>query len=335
MLTSEPFLRAAISPRSGPYSWKRWLITPRPRVWLTRSVSKPIRPRIGIERFDADLVAVMVHVGDLGFAAGEVLHAPRPWIPWGFPGTASRSAPAGCPFVVLAIDHLGTRDQHFVAFAAHLLDEDGDLHFAAAADVENVRVVGLLDAQGDVGADFLHQPFPDVAGGDELAVDAGERAVVDGELHLDGRRINRHERQRRAVLANRVIVSPMNTSSKPVRPTMSPACASGTSMRFRPSKWKMAVILPWLLRAVAVDADGGVAHLDLAAVNLAEGDTAEVIGVIEVGDEQLEAFARVRARRRDVLDDGVEERLHRAADVLEVGLGVAVLGAASTLWWRR
>ena len=33
------------------------------------------------------------------------------------------------------------------------------------------------------------------------------------------------------------------------------------------------------------------------------------------------------ARGRDVFDDGVEERLHRAADVFEVGLGVAVAGA--------
>ena len=33
------------------------------------------------------------------------------------------------------------------------------------------------------------------------------------------------------------------------------------------------------------------------------------------------------ARRRDVFDDGVEERLHRAADVVEFDLGVAVLGA--------
>ena len=58
--------------------------------------------------------------------------------------------------------------------------------------------LGLRDAQRDVGADFLHQPLPDVARGDELAVLPGERAVVDGEFHLDGRRINRDVRQRRA-----------------------------------------------------------------------------------------------------------------------------------------
>ena len=35
----------------------------------------------------------------------------------------------------------------------------------------------------------------------------------------------------------------------------------------------------------------------------------------------------MRARRRDVLDDGVEERLHRAGDVLEFDLGITLLGA--------
>ncbi len=37
-------------------------------------------------------------------------------------------------------------------------------------------------------------------GGDELAVHARERAVVDGELHLNRGRINGHERERGAVL---------------------------------------------------------------------------------------------------------------------------------------
>ncbi len=52
----------------------------------------------------------------------------------------------------------------------------------------------------DVRADFLHEPVPDVARGDEFAVLSGERAVVDGEFHLDRRRINRDVRQRRARL---------------------------------------------------------------------------------------------------------------------------------------
>src|SRR4249920_3602223 len=51
--------------------------------------------------------------------------------------------------------------------------------------------------------------------------------------------------------------------------------------------------------AVAVDAGGGIAHFDFASVDLAEGDTSEVIRVIEIGDENLEPNAGMGARRRN------------------------------------
>ncbi len=73
-------------------------------------------------------------------------------------------------------------------------------------------------------------------------------------------------------------------------------------------------------------ANGGVADFDFALVNFAERDTSEVIGVIEIGHEHLEAVAGLGARRRNVLHDGVEERFHRAGDVFEFGLGIAQLG---------
>ena len=101
------------------------------------------------------------------------------------------------PSGVLAVNHLGTGDQHLVTFAAHLLDQDGDLHFAAAADVENFGASVCSMRRATLVRIFFDEPLPDMAGGDQLAVLPAERAVVDGELHLDGRRIDRHERQRR------------------------------------------------------------------------------------------------------------------------------------------
>ena len=204
METSEPFLRAAISPQSGPYSWKRWLITPMPLVELTRSVSKPIRPRIGTSASTDTwlptwfmFVICALRPERFSMIAAEV-----------FARNFDEQLFNRLQQVAVGVffpKHFRARHQNFVAFAAHLLDENGDLHFAASADGEHLRVARLRDAQRDVRADFLHQPVPDVARGDELAVLAGERAVVDGEFHLDGRRINRDVRQRRARLgiANR------------------------------------------------------------------------------------------------------------------------------------
>ena len=144
----------------------------------------------------------MIHVRDLRLAAGEVLHD-RAEV---FVGNFDEEFLDRFERVAVGVflpEHFGARDEHFVTFAAHLLDENGDLHFAASADGENLRVAGLRDAQGDVGADFLHEPVPDMARGDELAVLAGERAVVDGEFHLNRRRINRDVGQRRRELRSR------------------------------------------------------------------------------------------------------------------------------------
>ena len=80
-------------------------------------------------------------------------------------------------------------------------------------------------------------------------------------------------------------------------------------------------------RAVDVQAEGRVAHFNLAGVNFAEGNAAQVIAVIQVGDEHLETLTGVGAGRRDVFDDRVEERLHGAGDVLQFDLGVTVFGA--------
>src|SRR5260221_3017022 len=76
-----------------------------------------------------------------------------------------------------------------------------------------------------------------------------------------------------------------------------------------------------------MNADRWIGYLDLAADNFSERDAAQVIRVIQVGHQQFEPLARVGARRGDVLDDGVEKWLHRAAGMIKLFLGIAALGA--------
>ena len=212
-----------------------------------------------------------------------------------------------------------------MALAAHLLDQDGDLHFTTARHGEDLRVTGLCDAQGDIGARLLHEAVPDVAGGDEFAVLSGERAVVDREFHLNGRRVNRDVGQRRAcfAVANRL-------ADEHVLEAGQAHNVAGVRLLHLDALHALEVVdggdLALGDAAVAVAADGGVADLHLALDDFAERDTAEVIGVIQVGHKHLEAVASLRARGRDMLHDGVEERLHGAGDVLQLGLGVTGLG---------
>ena len=108
-----------------------------------------------------------------------------------------------------------------------------------------------------------------------------------------------------------VSVSPMNTSSKPQMPTMSPALACLSLDLLQADVAEKRGDIRALALAVLVMQTIGVADLHAAADDAAVGDAAEVVAVVEVRDEHLEIAHVGLRRRRDVLDDRLEERLHR------------------------
>ena len=55
----------------------------------------------------------------------------------------------------------------------------------------------------------------------------------------------------------------------------------------------------------------------------ADCDAAQVVAVIQIGDQQLQYSFRISGRTRNVLDDGVEKRLQIVRLVLEIHLGDA------------
>ena len=83
--------------------------------------------------------------------------------------------------------HLGHGDLELVALAAHIFYENGQVHFAAAADHEGLGGVTVGHAQGYVPDRLFIQAGAEVAGGDELAVLAREGRVVDHEGHFHAR----------------------------------------------------------------------------------------------------------------------------------------------------
>ena len=58
-------------------------------------------------------------------------------------------------------DDLGARDHELEAFAAHHLDEHGELELAAAEDLEGVGRAGVFDADGDVGEELFVEALLD------------------------------------------------------------------------------------------------------------------------------------------------------------------------------
>ena len=98
---------------------------------------------------------------------------------------------------VAAEQHLGARHRQLEALAAHGLDQDAELQFAAAGHFHRVLVVGFADAQRDVALGLAQQAVADHAAGDLVALGAGERRIVDAERHRQGRRIDRLRVDRR------------------------------------------------------------------------------------------------------------------------------------------
>ena len=98
--------------------------------------------------------------------------------------------------VDLAEEHLGARRGQLEALAAHLLDQDGQLELAAAADLERLARLGRADLDRDVAEDLLLEPGLDLAAGDVLALATGQRRGVDAERHAQRRRVDVEPRQR-------------------------------------------------------------------------------------------------------------------------------------------
>src|SRR5207302_11459893 len=72
-------------------------------------------------------------------------------------------------------------------------------------------------------------------------------------------------------------------------------------------------------RSVAKNEDDVLALPDAAALDAADAEAADVVVVVDGRDEQLQRPVGVSRRRRNLLEDGVEERLHVVVRVLERG----------------
>ena len=80
-----------------------------------------------------------------------------------------------------------------------------------------------------------------------------------------------------------------------------------------------------------MDADDLVADSDLAAGDLAVGDTAEVVAVVEIGNEHLKMLVGIGGGRRNLLDDGLVEGGHAGVAGLVIEMALPLLGGEAEL----
>ncbi len=102
--------------------------------------------------------------------------------------------------VDLADDDLRLADGQLEALAAHDLDEDRELQLATALDLPGVRALGRQHADRDVADRLRRQAVLDLAGGQLVAVLAGQRREVDADGDADRGLVDVDQRQRARVL---------------------------------------------------------------------------------------------------------------------------------------
>ena len=183
------------------------------------------------------------------------------------------------------------------------------MQLAAAADAEGIGGVGLLHAEGNVGLQLAHQAGAQVAGGDVGALAAGERAVVDGEGHGDGRLGDLDEGQRLDGIRRADGVADHNVLNARDGDDLAHAGAFHRHA-LEPLERKQAAQAEVLVEiGVEVVAAGRHAvELERAAGDAADADSADKVVVVDGGDQHLHRRVRVALRRGDVLEDGFKQR---------------------------
>ena len=235
--------------------------------------------------------------------------------------------------VGLAVDDLGQnvrgRDLQLIAFAAHSLDEDGQMHLTTAHDTEGIGGGGILHLQSDVLQQLFLQTVTDLAAGDILALTAGQRAVVDGEGHLDGGVVDLQEGQRLDMggAAQGVADGDVGQTGESHDVACGDVVAGLTAIGLEVIQLgQTAAHLE--VGVVPVAHDHFLAHLGDAVLDAADADAANELVVVHRGHQHLEGSLGVALGRLDGAQQGVEQGDQVGAGYIGVKACSAITAAA-------
>src|SRR5713226_3028354 len=230
-----------------------------------------------------------------------------------------------------AHNDFGFADHQFKTFAAHGLDQDGELQFAAAEHAEGFRRVGVFDADGDVGEQLFLQAVAKVARSNVGAFLAGKRAAVDGENHGQRGLVDqeRFERLRGGEVGDALADLDAFDAGDGHEVASENAFGfvafeSAKCIEFGDARG-FELARHGGRAAELADADVGAA-LDGAVEDAADGDAAEKIAVIEIHHLDLQDAFGIAGRRGDGLDDGLEERKEILGVIADFAVGDAIAG---------
>ena len=217
---------------------------------------------------------------------------------------------ADAALLVAPENDLRAGHRKLIALPAHLLDQNGEVQLAAARDAERIGGIGLLDAHGHVRFDLGEQALAQVAARDILALLARKRTVVDKEQHVHGRLVDLHKRHRLDQLrgargfADVQILDARNADDiARIGDLGFHALQALEIVEPRDLRFARAVVLS------AAEHDRHTAPRG-AALDAADTDLADVVVVVDCGEQDLQGRVVVLIRRGDLLYDRVKDGLH-------------------------
>ena len=203
------------------------------------------------------------------------------------------------------------------------------MHLTTAHDTEGIGGGGILHLQSDVLQQLFLQTVTDLAAGDILALTAGQRAVVDGEGHLDGGVVDLQEGQRLDMggAAQGVADGDVGQTGESHDVACGDVVAGLTAIGLEVIQLgQTAAHLE--VGVVPVAHDHFLAHLGDAVLDAADADAANELVVVHRGHQHLEGSLGVALGRLDGAQQGVEQGDQVSAGYIGVKACSAVTAAA-------
>ena len=183
------------------------------------------------------------------------------------------------------------------------------MHLAAARDVERIRAL-LRHMQGDILEELALQAVAQIAGRDVLALLARERRIVDGERHLDGRVGDLHEGQRLHLLRRTDRAADGDVRHAGERDDLACPCLLNGIFAEAVELIERDDLALSGVAGIVIVADGDLLiDADGTALDAADADTADIVVIVDRGDEHLHGRRGVALRRGNIVDDGIEQRV--------------------------
>jgi hypothetical protein len=210
--------------------------------------------------------------------------------------------------VDLADDDLGAAHLDLVPLAPHRLDEHGELQLSAACDLDDVGAGRRSDPDRHVAEHLALEALPDLTGGEEPSRTGEGDVFTPKVIRSTGSSTSSLGSGCGSVAS--ASVSPISTSGNPATTKRSPATRSsafdpaetGETEELGEPATQRGLVLGGVAQGHRLPGPQGSLH------HPADGEPAEVVGGVEIGDEGLYRGGRVAGGSGDARHDRLEER---------------------------